>query len=205
MIIFNLKSFKKSSNYVTLIIFIMKNLSQIFISAIFLFMAASCEKDIQKEDDERNLQIKSTLTGLCSDETGWADGAPYLKKGNWATFVQTPPYDLLGVNDVQLAPTVALLAGQYMEAGTVYFYKGPVTGTVRIKIRLFACASLQVLNEAIKIQGYNENPTGIKPVPGQFITYKGNGTFNTVDGYYYVDVPYFPYYGIHIDLRYCCN
>jgi hypothetical protein len=182
----------------------MKNLSQIFISAIFLFMAVACEKDIQKEDDQ-DLQMKSTLTDVCSDETGWADGARYLKKGNWATFVQTPPYDSLGVNGKHIAPTVELTAGQYMEAGTIYFYKGPEEGTVRIKIRLLPCVSLQIVDEAIKIQGYDVNPTGIKPVPGQFITYKGNGTFNTVDGYYYVDVPYFKYYGIHVDLYYCCN
>jgi hypothetical protein len=46
-------------------------------------------------------------------------------------------------------------------------------------------------DEAVKIQGYEEEPSG-NPSPGQFDTYKGNETTITVDA--------FAFYGIHLDV-----
>jgi hypothetical protein len=183
----------------------MKNLFRIFISFAFLYVMASCEKDSQKEDNPGKNQLKTTETGVCTDETGWADGARYLTKGNWATFVKAPLYKDLGIPDLIEAPTVVLLAGQNKIAGTIFFYKGPGVNMITLKIRLEPCVSLRDVEEIFKVQGYTEAPFGIKPVPGQFITYKGNGTFNPVNNYYYFDVPYFAYFGIHVDLLYCCN
>lgn len=182
----------------------MKKLSWIFISCAFLFSLSSCEKDTQKEDNRANKQLKTTETGICTDETGWAAGTNYLLKGNWATFITTPPYGSLGIVDVQPAPTINLIAGQQFLAGIVYLYQGP-DGTVNIKINLEECWSLQLVEQAIKIQGYDEPPLGVNPVPGLFTTYKGNGTYDSVNQLYTINVPYFAYYGIHVDLQFCCN
>ena len=46
-------------------------------------------------------------------------------------------------------------------------------------------------DELIKIQGYNDAPSG-NPAPGQFKTYKGTETTIIVDKY--------NYYGIHLDM-----
>jgi hypothetical protein len=165
----------------------------------------SCERDSQKENRSENLKLKTTETGICTDETGWAAGTNYLLKGNWATFITTPPYASLGiVNPPQVAPTINLMAGQNFVGGIVYLYQGP-NGTVNIKINLEDCWSLQDVNEAFKIQGYNQPPLGVNPAPGQFTTYKGNGVWDDTNKLYTINVPYFPYYGIHVDLQFCCN
>lgn len=180
----------------------MRNLTWIFISAFFLFMAASCEKEIQKEDNSRNLPLKTTVTGVCTDETAWVDGVQYLTKGNWATFTALPA--VLGHTGDDIITPLNLYAGQNKLAGLVYFYELP-DGTIRIKFRLNVCSSFQDVEESVKIQGYTVPPLGITPVPGQFTTFKGSAIWDSVDLLYYVDVPNFAYYGIHLDLVYCCN
>jgi hypothetical protein len=58
--------------------------------------------------------------------------------------------------------------------------------------------SLQYVNEAIKIHGYNDPPSR-NPSPGTFEIYKGNGT---VDGVHiYELISEYKYYGIHLDVQ----
>jgi hypothetical protein len=182
----------------------MKKLTRILISFAFIWAMVSCEKDAQNTDSSQNKKLKTTETGICTDETGWVSGILYLTKGNWAMFITTPPYASLGIVDVQPAPTINLMAGQNMVGGIAYLYQGP-NGTVNIKINLEDCWSLQNVDEAFKIQGYAQPPLGVNPAPGQFTTYKGNGVYDSVNQLYIINVPYFPYYGIHVDLQFCCN
>jgi len=123
-----------------------------------------------------------TIACCCVSETAWAYGNRYVPRGNWATYT---PY--LGVEK-----SVVLFAGQYFEAGIVYFT--PVNGGVNVKIELNDGWELQAITESVKIQGYSVAPTA-NPAPGSFNTYKGN----SLD----VTIPMFNFYGIHLDLINC--
>jgi len=129
----------------------------------------------------------------CKEETAWADGLRYTARGNWATYVTTPS----SIN----GSCIDILAGQYMLAGRVCFYPW-TAGFVRLKFFLDDCWSLQDVSEAIKIQGYPSGPSG-NPAPGRFTTYKGNG--EDKGSYIQVIVPYYPFYGIHLDVQNCCE
>lgn len=118
----------------------------------------------------------------CTDETAWSAGMRYVTKGNWATYTS-----YAGV-----AKSVILFAGQYMEAGMVYFT--PAAGGVNIRIELNEGWSFSDEYEPVKIQGYNSAPR-TSPSPGLFNTYKGT-SLN-------VTVPAFNFYGVHLDLRHC--
>lgn len=122
-------------------------------------------------------------SGVCYDnETAWAAGTRYVKKGNWATYTAY-------VADKQ----VTLYAGQTMPAGTVMFSAPDLDGNITITITLASGWSLTSDNESVKIQGYNAVPPASNPAPGLFTTYKGNALTTTV--------PKFAYYGIHLDVR----
>ena len=55
---------------------------------------------------------------------------------------------------------------------------------------------LRNVNEPVKIQGYNEgNLPSFRPPAGLFTTYKGNDLV--------IDLPYYPYYVIHLDVEVC--
>ena len=114
------------------------------------------------------------------DETAWAAGSRYVTQGNWATYT---PY-------VANTP-VNVFAGQNYLVGTVTFSE-VVDGKVTITLAALNGARLQDVAQAVKIQGYETEPSG-NPAPGQFTTYKGNETTVTVDAY--------AYYGIHLDVQ----
>lgn len=114
------------------------------------------------------------------DETAWAAGNRYVDKGNWATYT---PY-------VANTP-INVYAGQHYLVGTVTFSE-VTDGKVTITLAPLNGGRLQDVAESVKIQGYNEPPSG-NPAPGQFTTYKGTETTVTVDAY--------AYYGIHLDAQ----
>ena len=184
----------------------MKHLLRFAVVIMAVMVMGSCEKDPkQNEDNTGTLRLKTgTPTTDCSDETAWANGPRYLTKGNWATFIAVPATLYNFGIDPDPTPSFIIYAGKTGEAGRVYFYNGP-NGSIRIIIRLLSgCFSFQNVTEAIKIQGYTVPPFGVSPVPGLFTTYKGNGTYNAGQDFWYVDVAPFAYYGIHLDLKYCC-
>ena len=126
-------------------------------------------------------------------ETAWAKDNNELEYnpgqgGNWATYIKYEGSTM----------TATLYAGQHNEAGTVTLE--PDGDKVKITFNI-ATESPEnegewVLNkdngnELIKIQGYNDAPSG-NPAPGQFETYKGTETTIVVDKY--------NYYGIHLDM-----
>jgi hypothetical protein len=107
--------------------------------------------------------------------------------GNWATFVE---YE--GVEKI-----VTLFAGQTMEAGTVKFE--PDNGNVKITITLNEGWRLEDIDEAVKIQGYNDSPQSYEnPAPGLFTTYKGTELVGII-------VPEYNFYGVHLNVEweYC--
>ena len=123
-------------------------------------------------------------------ETAWAKDENNLEYGgNWATYIKYDGSEM----------TATLYAGQHNEAGTVTLE--PTTeDKVKITFNIATEAPENdgewVLNkdkgdELIKIQGYNDAPSG-NPAPGQFKTYKGTETTIIVDKY--------NYYGIHLDM-----
>ncbi|WP_252699770.1 hypothetical protein [Natronosalvus vescus] len=135
-------------------------------------------------ETDRDRQIEVSCECPCESETAWVDGEPYSSDGtgSWATY--TPWVD---------GSTHDLLAGQTSKAGTVTFDDSS-DGVVEIGIDFHDGWSLQDGEEAIKIQGYDEAPSG-NPAPGLFSTYKGRETGVSVERY--------PYYGIHVDAEYC--
>jgi len=114
------------------------------------------------------------------EDTAWAAGSRYVKKGNWATFTGYP------------TGPVTLLAGQSKPAGTVTF--AAVAGGVEITIQLNAGWSFaySVLEENVHIQGYDAVPPNVNPAPGQFATKESaQGTV------FSVVVPAANFYGVH--------
>lgn len=114
------------------------------------------------------------------DETAWSYGEGF--GSNWAMYTEVNGED----------KTVDLIAGQHYKIGEVSFEHVQVDGEdkVTITITFIEGAGLQDVSEPVKIQGYDDTPTGSSS-PGQFQTYKGNDTEVTVEEY--------KYYAIHLD------
>jgi hypothetical protein len=129
------------------------------------------------DDDDDN-------EGVCQTETAWADGFRYVAQGNWATYT---PYD-------GSANTVTLFAGQTINIGTVSF-SAVSGGMVTISIEFAGSWTTQDVAEAVKIQGYDEAPSG-NPAIGNF-EHKGNALS--------VTVPTANYFGVHVDAARLCN
>ena len=118
------------------------------------------------------------------DETAWADGERYVKRGNWATYT--------AYNGV--AKTVTLFAGQTYDIGTVTF-SAPNNGFVTITINLNEFGAFQNTDENVKIEGYTKAPNK-NPAPGRF-SYKDYAEGTT----YEIVVPSYNFYGIHVDAQ----
>ncbi len=118
------------------------------------------------------------------DETAWAAGLPY-PGSNWATYT---PY----VADTY----VTLYAGQYMEAGTVYF-SAVDEGKVTLTITLNEGWRFAPVPDNVKIQDYAVAPTKA-PVPGDF-----DWKVTATESPFVVEVPLNNFYGIHLDVQYC--
>lgn len=113
-------------------------------------------------------------------ETAWAAGTRYVMQGNWAMYTTYAP----GV--------VQIFAGQTIPVGTVTLSAINPDNTVTISISLVNGWMLNPsTTEPVKIQGYSVAPTA-NPSPGLFTTYKGTSLI--------VTVPYYIYYGIHLDV-----
>lgn len=130
-----------------------------------------------------------------ADETAWADGPRYTRRGNWATY--TPYY---GEEMV-----VTLFAGQTMDAGAVYF-SAPDGDMVTITIVLnegwrFAMYPVDdddgvpVWDNNVKIQDYASAPSG-NPAPGLFMWKQV-----AEGGWTEIDVPLNNFYGVHVDVE----
>lgn len=124
------------------------------------------------------------------NETAWADGLRYQNPGNWATFT---PY----IGDEL---SVTLWAGQFYNAGTVYFSEPcNFDGMVTITIVLGDGFSFgEDGDEQVKVQDYANAPSG-NPAPGQFNWKKAEIIDNTA----IIVVPDNNFYGVHVDVRVC--
>ena len=119
-------------------------------------------------------------------ETAWADGERYVNPGNWATYT--------AYNGV--ARVATLFAGQTLDAGTVFF-SAPEDGLVTICIMLNEGFRFADDEENVKIQDYDEAPTG-NPAPGQF---QWKGTADQGDAMFWIVVPVNGFYGVHVDVE----
>lgn len=131
--------------------------------------------------------------GQCyEEETAWAEGARYVKKGNWAMYVE-----------YEAGKTVDLIADytNYVHAGTVTF-SAPVDGWVTITVNLTGGAIFYYdLNDPLyddnfKVQDYAKAPTKT-PAPGLF-TWKTNIEPGSTTGS--IVVPENKFYGVHLDV-----
>jgi len=131
-----------------------------------------------------------------ADETAWAAGTRYVKKGNWAMFVAYPGAD----------GTVDLIAGQHHLAGEVTF-SGSVGGVVTITIELFdgwrfALSPVgeengfPIYDNNIKVQDYAGTPPAKNPAPGQFL-WKTVAEGQVGE----IEVPLNNIYGVHVDVE----
>lgn len=127
------------------------------------------------------------------EETAWADGLPYVDQGNWAMYVPYYGEEL----------TVDLLAGQYMDAGTVTF-SAPVDGWVTITVNLengfvfYYDLGDEEEDDNLKVQDYAEDPSG-NPAIGLFdwkTFVPGGSTTGTIV------IPVNDFYGVHVDLAF---
>ncbi|WP_200974283.1 hypothetical protein [Echinicola sp. 20G] len=146
------------------------------------------------------------------DETAWACGPRYTKKGNWAMYIEVPEYD-------ENVPVGQDIKWVYLQAGN----KGQYIGAVKLKelrnadipvgaspgefvellIRIDAPLwSFALDDENVKVQGYDTAPSG-NPAPGRFSTLKDMSTAMTGDDwkYYSAIVPRYPFYGVHVDVQ----
>jgi hypothetical protein len=122
------------------------------------------------------------------DETAWADGERYVDPGNWATYT--------AYSD---GAEVTLYAGQAFEAGTVKFEADG--GDVKITITLNAGYRFADVEENVKIQDYDDAPSG-NPAPGGF-DHKGDA--DPDDNTFEITVPLNNFYGVHVDLERCVD
>jgi len=132
--------------------------------------------------------------GMCyEEETAWAEGARYVKKGNWAMYVE---YE--GVEK-----TVNLIAdySNWVVAGDVTF-SAPVDGFVTITVNLTGGAIFYydlndpLYDDNLKVQDYDKAPTKT-PSPGLF-EWKTRIEPGSTTGS--ITVPVNNFYGVHIDL-----
>lgn len=127
------------------------------------------------------------------EETAWAEGARYVKRGNWAMYV-----DYYGVEK-----TVELIADytNYVHIGTATF-SAPVDGMVTITINLTGGAIFYYdlkdpyYDNNLKIQDYAKAPTKT-PSPGRF---DWKWYIPVGDTYASVQVPQNNFYGVHLDV-----
>lgn len=127
------------------------------------------------------------------EETAWAEGARYVKKGNWAMYV-----DYYGVEK-----TVELIADytNYVHAGTVTF-SAPVDGKVTITVNLTGGAIFYydlndpLYDDNLKVQDYAKAPTKT-PAPGLFAWKTHIATYETTGS---IVVPVNNFYGVHLDI-----
>jgi len=136
--------------------------------------------------------------GCWANETAWADGTRYTRRGNWALYTE---YEYPVVEQ-----TEELLAGQTMHAGTVTF-SAPAGGMVTITIELgegwrFAMIPVgedpygqPIWDNNVKVQDYASAPSG-NPAPGGFMW----KTFAEGDVGEIV-VPVNNFYGVHVDVE----
>lgn len=134
--------------------------------------------------------------GCYEDETAWANGFRYVKKGNWATYTSYASQQVV----------VVLFAGQTMDAGNVTF-SAPNAGIVTITVELnpgwrFALNPVgddngtPIFDNNIKVQNYVSKPEAKNPAPGLFLW----KTFaEGQDGQ--IQVPVGAYYGVHVDVE----
>jgi hypothetical protein len=126
------------------------------------------------------------------EETAWAEGERYVKKGNWAMYVE-----------YEAGKTVDLIADftNYVHAGTVTF-SAPVDGKVTITVNLTDGAIFYYdLNDPLydnnfKVMDYAKAPTKT-PAPGLF-TWKTNIETGSITGS--IVVPVNNFYGVHLDI-----
>ena len=143
------------------------------------------------------VQPQSGPPGPCyEEETAWANGDRYVRKGNWATYTS-----YAGVEK-----SVVLFAGQTMDAGNVTF-SAPSDGMVTITIELnagwrFALVPVgenngtTIFDDNIKVQNYDGTPPGKNPAPGLFQWKRfAEGQFGQIE------VPEAEYYGVHVDIE----
>jgi hypothetical protein len=129
------------------------------------------------------------------DETAWAFGDRYVKKGNWAMYVK-----YTGVEK-----TVDVIAGQNMVAGTATF-SAPINGGTQITIAINLTNSLifyydlyaPIGDDNVKVQDYASKPSG-NPAPGLF-AWKETALYGSTS--YTITVPKNNYYGVHLDVAY---
>lgn len=128
------------------------------------------------------------------EETAWAAGTRYVKRGNWATYTTYGGAEM----------TVPVYAGQTLPAGTAIL-SAPSAGMVTITINLnpgfifYYDLSDPNQDYNIKIQDYSRTPPAKNPAPGQF-AWKSTALFGSQTAT--VTVPQAKYYGIHLDVAY---
>jgi hypothetical protein len=123
-------------------------------------------------------------------ESAWADGDLYVKKGNWATYVN---YEAL-FEDSDSGLQVTLYAGRALEAGTVHF-SDVEEGLVTITITLAEEWFFEEVEENVKIQDYDTEPDD-KPSPGRFMH-----KFKAEESPFKIEVPVNSFYGVHVNVE----
>jgi hypothetical protein len=136
---------------------------------------------------------EETTSEVCEwvGESAWADGDLYVKKGNWATYVD---YEAL-FEDSDSGPQVTLYAGRALEAGTVHFSEVE-EGFVTITIILADGWFFEAGEENVKIQDYDTEPED-KPSPGRFM-HKFEASHD--DTTLIISVPENNFYGVHVNV-----
>jgi hypothetical protein len=124
-------------------------------------------------------------------ETAWGRGERYVKRGNWAMYVQY----------VGEEKTVDLIAGQHYTVGTVTFSAPDDDDKVTITVSLTGGAIFyddpnDPGDNNLKVQDYAEAPTG-NPAPGQFALKTWIDPSSTTGS---IVVPHNNYYGVHVDV-----
>jgi hypothetical protein len=136
------------------------------------------------------------VPGCYDDETAWANGTRYVRRGNWATYTSYS----------SAFKSVVLFAGQTMDAGDVSF-SAPVAGEVTITIDLndgwrFALNPVgevdgaPIFDNNIKVQNYPGVPPAKNPAPGLFQWKKV-----AMGQHGEIKVPVASYYGVHVDVE----
>jgi len=124
------------------------------------------------------IQCDDGTGGDCQGETAWGG----------ATTDETDPWWFYF--DTSGEPIQPIWAGQTIDVGTVEY--DATAGT--LTITLTGGWVLQDVEESVKIQGYDEIPSG-RPAAGLFTHYKGSDLVVTIDPY--------PFYTIHLDVKLC--